>query len=133
MINNNKCNCGASFEDVIHYFLECSLYLNERRTLLSHCDDININIETLLFDVNSQIFGKVRTFINQSKRYIFGWLYIKLNTYIVLFVYIRLHYNNKLYIYIVCLSKMYLDYFYFIFFLMRTINSTWAVVSVIEW
>ena len=37
--------------------------------------DININIETLLFGnnkysygVNSKIFGKVRTFINQSKR-----------------------------------------------------------------
>jgi hypothetical protein len=58
------------------YFLECPLYLNERRTLLSDCDDININIETLLFgnddysyDVNSKIFGKVRTFINQSKRF----------------------------------------------------------------
>ena len=71
-----KCNCGASFEDAIHYFLECPLYLNERRTLLSNCDDININIETLLFgndkysyDVNSKIFGKVRTFIDQSKRF----------------------------------------------------------------
>ena len=76
VINNFKCNCGASFEDVMHYFLECPLYLNERRTLLSNFDDININIETLLFgndkfsyDVNSKIFGKVRTFINQSKRF----------------------------------------------------------------
>ena len=74
IINNYKCNCGASFEDAIHYFLECSLCLNEIRTLLSNCDDINIIIETLLFgnddysyDVNSKIFGKVRTFINQSK------------------------------------------------------------------
>jgi hypothetical protein len=48
----------------------------DRRTLLSNCDDININIETLLFGndkysygVNSKIFGKVRTFINQSKRF----------------------------------------------------------------
>jgi hypothetical protein len=67
IINNYKCNCGASFEDAMHYFLECPLYLNERRTLLSNCDDININIETLLignddnsYDVNSKIFGKVR-------------------------------------------------------------------------
>jgi hypothetical protein len=37
-------HCGASFEDAIHYFLECPLYLNERRTLLSNCDDINISI-----------------------------------------------------------------------------------------
>ena len=46
------------------------------KALLSNCDDININIETLLFgnddysyDVNSKIFGKVRTFIIQSKRF----------------------------------------------------------------
>ena len=75
-IHNYKCNCGASFENAMHYFLECLLYLNERRTLLSDCDDINIIIETLLFgnddysyDVNSKIFGKVRTFINQSKSF----------------------------------------------------------------
>jgi hypothetical protein len=56
--------CGRS---VLELFLECPLYLNERRTLLSNCDDININIETLLFgnddysyDVNSKIFEKVR-------------------------------------------------------------------------
>jgi hypothetical protein len=68
VINNYKCSCGASFEDAIHYFLECPLYLNER-TL--------INIEILLFgnddysyDVNSKKkIGKVRTFINQSKRF----------------------------------------------------------------
>jgi hypothetical protein len=76
IINNYKCNCGASFEDAIYYFLDYPLYLNERRTLLSDCDDININIETLLFgnddnsyDVNSKIFEKVRTFINQFKRF----------------------------------------------------------------
>jgi hypothetical protein len=76
VINNYKCNCGASFKDAMHCFLECPLYLNKRRPLLSDCDDININIEILLFgnddysyDVNSKLFGKVRTFINQSKRF----------------------------------------------------------------
>jgi len=34
VINNYKCNCGASFEDAIHYFLECPLYLNQRRIFL---------------------------------------------------------------------------------------------------
>ena len=74
IINNLKCNCGASFEDAIHYFLECPLYLNERRTLLSNCDDININIETLLFrndknsyDVNSKLLEKFELLlINQN-------------------------------------------------------------------
>ena len=76
VIDNYKCNCGGSFEDDMHYLLECPLYPNERRTLLSDCDDVNIIIETLLFgnddnsyDLNSKIFGKVRTFINQSKRF----------------------------------------------------------------
>ena len=31
IINNFKCNCGASFEDAIHYFLECPLYLSEKK------------------------------------------------------------------------------------------------------
>jgi hypothetical protein len=48
IINNFKYNCGASFEDAKHYFLKCPLCFNERRTLLSNCDDINMNIETLL-------------------------------------------------------------------------------------
>jgi hypothetical protein len=30
------------FEDAIHYFLECPLYLNERRTLLSDCDNMSL-------------------------------------------------------------------------------------------
>jgi hypothetical protein len=69
IINNLKCNCGASFEDAIHYFLECSLYLNERRTLLSNCDDININIENLLFgnDKYSYTF-KILT-LEEGKKY----------------------------------------------------------------
>ena len=47
IVNNFKWNCGASFEDAIHYFLECPLYLNERRTLLSNCDDIQGRIQDL--------------------------------------------------------------------------------------
>jgi hypothetical protein len=30
IINNFKCNCGASFEDAIHYFLECPLGLDSK-------------------------------------------------------------------------------------------------------
>ena len=62
VVNNYKCNCGASFEESINYFLACPLYMNERRTLLSDCDDIDINIDTLIFrnddysyDVNSKM------------------------------------------------------------------------------
>ena len=43
-IHNYKCNCVASFENAINYFLECPLYMNERGTLLSDCYDVNSNI-----------------------------------------------------------------------------------------
>jgi hypothetical protein len=86
------------------------LYLNERRTLLSNCDDININIETLLFgndkhsyDVNSKIFGKVRTFINQSKDFraniysseSVGWNLLKF-WYLLQWIYIVKHTAKKI-------------------------------------
>jgi hypothetical protein len=61
VINNYKCNCGASFEDAMHCFLECSLYLNEKRTLLSDCDDININIEILLFGNDDKLYQLIRS------------------------------------------------------------------------
>ena len=56
-IHNYKCNCGASFEDAIHYFLECSL-----EALLFGNDDDS-------YDVYSKMFGKLRTIVNQSKRF----------------------------------------------------------------
>jgi len=62
---------------VNHYFLECPLYLNYRRTLRSDCNDININIETLLFGtddysyyVNSQFvlkFKHLQTNLNDCR------------------------------------------------------------------
>ena len=65
IVNNFKCNCGASFEAAIHYFLECHLYLNERRTLLSNCDDININIETLLFGNDKYSYGSTPKYLEK--------------------------------------------------------------------
>lgn len=74
--NDPKCRCGAAYEDAIHYFMECPLYQNERTTLINSLNIQDFNIETILFgnddysdQLNSNIFGKVRIFINQSKRF----------------------------------------------------------------
>ena len=39
-------NCGTctSFEDAIHYFLECPSYLSERRTVTLKCRIVTISI-----------------------------------------------------------------------------------------
>ena len=74
--NDPRCSCGAKCEDAIHYLLECPLYQNERRILISELEDIDIDIETLLFgnddysiQTNSRIFEKVRTFMKYSRRF----------------------------------------------------------------
>ena len=76
VINNPKCNCGSPYEDAFHYFLECPLYLNQRMTLVAGLNDRDLNIEILLFgsdddddQYNSFIFGKVRLYIKQTKRF----------------------------------------------------------------
>ena len=63
------------YVETINHKPNC-LYLNERRTLPSDCGEIDINIEhyslgmmTIGYHVNSRIFEKFRTFINQSKRF----------------------------------------------------------------
>ena len=68
---NYKCNCSASFEAVIRYFLPCLLYLNNRRTHLSNYGYIDIILlfgnDDYSYDVNSNFLGKVRSYINQYK------------------------------------------------------------------
>jgi hypothetical protein len=50
LIENPNCNCGAPYEDVIHYFLECPLYQIQRTNLCNDIENIELNIETILFD-----------------------------------------------------------------------------------
>jgi hypothetical protein len=47
--NDPKCQCGAPYEDVIHYLMKCPLYQNERYCLFRNLRETNKNIETLLF------------------------------------------------------------------------------------
>ena len=71
--NDPKCQCGAPFEDSIHYLMECPLYQNERDCLFRNLKETHKNIETLLFGndeinirENSMIFNKVRAYINKK-------------------------------------------------------------------
>ena len=47
--NNPKCQCGAPFEDSIHYLMESPLYQNERECLFRNLGETQQNIETLRF------------------------------------------------------------------------------------
>jgi hypothetical protein len=74
--NDPKCQCGAPYEDSIHYLMECPLYQNERYCVFRNLRETNKNIETLLFGndeisikENSNIFNKVRAYIRQTKRF----------------------------------------------------------------
>ena len=75
-MNDPKCQWGATYEDSIHYLMECPLYQNERYCLFRNLRETNENIETLLFgndeismNENSNIFNKVRAYIRQTKRF----------------------------------------------------------------
>ena len=78
LINDPGCVCGWAIEDAIHFFLECSLYVEAREQLTNNLQflDSLINIETLLFgddslseEQNAQIFKSVQLYIKQTKRF----------------------------------------------------------------
>lgn len=76
IVDNPKCHCGFEYEDVIHYMLECPLYQTDRIVLTENLQNVDMNIETLLFgnllysfETNSKIFQNVRTFIRNTKRF----------------------------------------------------------------
>jgi hypothetical protein len=49
IINDPKCQCGAPYENSIHYLMECPLYQTERYCLFRNLTETHKNIETLLF------------------------------------------------------------------------------------
>jgi hypothetical protein len=76
LIENPNCNCSAPYEDVIHYFLECPLHQIQRANLFNDIENIELNIETILFgnedlnlQINTNIFEKVHTFIGRTNRF----------------------------------------------------------------
>ena len=77
LINDPGCVCGWVIEDVIHFFLECYLYVEAREQLTNNLQFLDsLLIETLLFgddslseEQNAQIFKSVQLYIKQTKRF----------------------------------------------------------------
>jgi hypothetical protein len=76
LAENPNCNCGAPYEDAIHYFLECPLYQIQTANLFNDIENIELNIETILFgnedlslQINTNIFEKVRNCIGRTNRF----------------------------------------------------------------
>ena len=68
------CNCGRHIETTIHFFLHCSNYSNQRKTIFEKISNIkrsllnqnnSILVETFLFGSNGLIDGE-NTWIQQS-------------------------------------------------------------------
>ena len=78
---NFLCNCGPDIESATHFFLRCSLFINERGTLLStvrsldskflDCSNYDLT-QTLLFGSTSQTSSNNLKIINASIDYIFS-------------------------------------------------------------
>jgi hypothetical protein len=69
-VKHPKCQCGAPFEDSIHYLMECPLCENESDCLFRNLWETHKHIETLLFgndeikiNENSMICNIVRAYI----------------------------------------------------------------------
>ena len=59
---NPICNCGTDVETTTHYFLHCSLFSNERLTLINSIRNIDNNI----LNLNDSRFSEVLLFGNSS-------------------------------------------------------------------
>ena len=79
-VNNYSCLCGAPKEDSKHYFLECPLYTDARRRLMSQisssCPNVNITLKVLIFgsnalsdEKNNKILSHVCCYICQTSRF----------------------------------------------------------------
>ena len=74
-----SCQCGWPFEDCIHFFLECPLYVNQRNSFIDTIEEAgDEKITTILFGnelasnaTNRNNFIKITSFIQQSGRFSF--------------------------------------------------------------
>ena len=78
VIDSPRCSCGGDCEDSKHFLLECPLYFESRREMLTQIRNIcNLDISTHLllfgsgdldFDTNCKIFEVVHSFIESTNR-----------------------------------------------------------------
>jgi hypothetical protein len=77
LVNDPGCICGCTFEDAIHFILECCLYTEAREELKLRLVFLHeLKIEVLLFGddtltemQNLQIFKSVQLYIKRTKRF----------------------------------------------------------------
>ena len=77
LVQSPVCPCGHHCEDASHFFLECNLYIELRRTLLMNLANVtNINLYVILYGnenllelENEQIFLYIKQFVLQSRRF----------------------------------------------------------------
>ena len=82
IINDSSCQCGFSREDSHHYFFDCPIYIQARRTLIANLEwlpaecTINLNLLTcgnndiLSVEENNLVFKRVYDYIKKSKRFL---------------------------------------------------------------
>ena len=70
------CICGQSFEDCIHFFLECPFYNKNRAILFNKLENYVATIELILAgdenltpNKNIEIFSAVYSFIRSTQRF----------------------------------------------------------------
>ena len=58
---NPLCGCGNNVEFVEHFLLQCSQFVNEKRTLLSNIGTLNLNLlqNTLIVLTQTLLFGNI--------------------------------------------------------------------------
>ena len=78
LVDSPNCICGHPCENSFHYFCECPLFNDERRTLLQNLNaiDVDFDLEVLLFgntqlsvEINICIFRQVHHYIKSSNRF----------------------------------------------------------------
>ena len=78
IVSDQSCRCGAAFENLKHFFLDCPIYLQARTTLI---DNISMDTTYYALDIKFLTWGNVNLTCEQNCvifKYVFD--YIKCST-----------------------------------------------------
>jgi hypothetical protein len=78
IVSDQSCRCGAAFENLKHFFLDCPIYLQARTTLI---DNISMDTTYYALDIKFLTWGNVNLTYEQNCvifKYVFD--YIKCST-----------------------------------------------------
>ena len=76
LLDNPACQCGFECENAKHYFFDCPLFNEARTNTLHLIDNVDYNLESILFGVNNKsaqanaiMFEHVHNYITLSQRF----------------------------------------------------------------